>query len=113
MFMVRIVPKAEIGIWVLFTSVTSILEMMRAGFIRNPFITTLVSADEKDRSSVITTSLTLHFIVAASTSVVLVILAIPLATFWKASGLDALFFIYALHNVILIPYLHFEYLQTT
>jgi len=113
MFMVRIVPKAEIGIWVLFTSVTSILEMMRAGFIRNPFITTLVSAAEKDRRSVITTSLALHFIVATSISAVLVILAIPLATFWKASGLDALFFIYALHNILLIPYLHFEYLQTT
>src|SRR5688572_13625590 len=44
-FMARMLSKTEIGIWILFTTVTSVLEMVRAGFIRNPFITHLVDAD--------------------------------------------------------------------
>lgn len=111
-FMVRMIPKAEIGIWVLFTSVTAILEMVRHGFIRNPFITHLVSADEHEKDAVITTSLVLHCILAGIISVLLLVSAIPLSKFWDAPGLDKLFSLYALNTIIFIPFLHFEYLQT-
>ena len=111
-FMVRMMPKTEIGTWVLFTSVTAIMEMIRHGFIRNPFITLLVSAEEADKKSVITTSLVLHCMLAGLLSVLLLVCATPLATFWDAPGLDKLFVLYALNNLIFIPFLHFEYLQT-
>lgn len=111
-FMVRILPKEQVGIWVLFTSVTGILEMVRHGFIRNPFITHLVSADEKDKSSVITTSLVLHCSLAGFLAVLLLISAQPLSVFWDAPRLDTLFILYALNTIIFIPFLHFEYLQT-
>ena len=110
--MVRMMPKAEIGIWALFTSVTAILEMIRHGFIRNPFITHLVSADAKDKSTVITTSLVLHCILAAFICVLLLIGAAPLSRFWNAPELDKLFALYALNTLIFIPFLHYEYLQT-
>jgi lipopolysaccharide exporter len=111
-FMVRILPKAEVGIWVLFTSVTGILEMVRHGFIRNPFITHLVSADPKDKNAVITTSLVLHCFLAGIIAGLLMIGAKPLTIFWDAPGLDKLFALYALNTLIFIPFLHFEYLQT-
>jgi lipopolysaccharide exporter len=111
-FMVRMMPKDQIGVWVLFTSVTAILEMIRHGFIRNPFITHLVSAEEADKKTVITTSLVLHCALGLFTSILLLVGAIPLSQFWDAPGLDKLFLLYALNNLVFIPFLHFEYLQT-
>lgn len=111
-FMVRMLPKADIGVWVLFTSVTAILETIRHGFIRNPFVTHVVSAEDKDRKTVIATSLALHTLLALFISLVLLLGAIPLSHFWDATGLRNLFFIYAFNTIIFIPFLHFEYLQT-
>jgi lipopolysaccharide exporter len=111
-FMVRMMPKSEIGIWVLFTSVTAILETIRHGFIRNPFITHVVSADERDKKTVISTSLALHVVLAIIISLLLLTGAGPLSNFWDAPGLDSLFYLYALNTIIFIPFLHFEYLQT-
>ncbi len=104
-------PKHEIGIWVLFTSVTAILEMVRHGFIRNPFIANLVSAPEGQKNAVVTASLVLHCILAGMVSLLLVIAAAPLSRFWDAEGLDVLFYLYAFNTLIFIPFLHFEYLQ--
>jgi lipopolysaccharide exporter len=111
-FMVRMMSKHDVGIWVLFTSVTAILEMIRHGFIRNPFITLLVGADENSKKTVITASLMLHIALAVVITIFLVIAAKPLAIFWDAPRLDLLFYVYAINNIIFIPFLHFEYLQT-
>lgn len=110
-FMVRMMPKSDIGIWVLFTSVTAILEMVRHGFIRNPFIAHVVSAPEAQKSSVITTSFVLHCVLAGFISLLLLVGAKPLSLFWDAAGLDILFYLYAINTIIFIPFLHFEYLQ--
>jgi lipopolysaccharide exporter len=110
-FMVRMMPKSDIGIWVLFTSVTAILEMVRHGFIRNPFITHVVSADLEKKPVVITTSFILHCLLAGFISIMLLLGAGALGRFWDADGLDTLFRLYALNTVIFIPFLHFEYLQ--
>ena len=110
--MVRMMPKEAIGIWVLFTSVTAILEMIRHGFIRNPFITLLVAAEKDDKDKIITTSLVLHTALAVVISILLILAAKPLSKFWDAPGLDILFYLYSINNLIFIPFLHFEYLQT-
>jgi O-antigen/teichoic acid export membrane protein len=111
-FLVRIMPKSEIGIWVLFTSVTAILEMVRNGFIRNPLISSLVSGEEQDRKPLITASLGLHCILGVVVSILLLVGAVPLSGFWDAPELENLFYVYALNNIIFIPFLHFEYLQS-
>ena len=105
-------PKTEIGIWVLFTSVTAILEMIRNGFIRNPLISSLVSGEEQDRKPLITASLGLHCILGVVVSILLLVGAVPLSGFWDAPELEKLFYVYALNNIIFIPFLHFEYLQS-
>jgi O-antigen/teichoic acid export membrane protein len=110
-FMARMMPKSELGIWVLFTSVTAILEMIRVGFIRNPFITHLVSAEEAEKKTIVTASFVLHCTLSVIISLVIIFGAAPLADFWSAPLLAKLFFIYAINNLIFIPYHHFEYLQ--
>jgi len=110
-FLARMISKADIGIWVLFTSVTAILEMVRVGFIRNPFITHLVSAEDAQKEKIVTASFVLHCALALAISVVIMAAAVPLSKFWNADELVPLFFVYALNNLVYIPFHHFEYIQ--
>lgn len=111
-YMVRLLPKSEIGVWSLFISVTSVLELLRNGFIRNPMITHLVSAStEQDRARVVTASWVLHGILVLITSLLMLGAAVPLSNFWNAADMDMLFYIYIVRGIVLIPCLQFEYLQ--
>lgn len=110
-FLVRMMPKSEIGTWVLFTSVTTFLEMIRNGFIRNPLIAYYVSAEgEDEKRSIVTASLVIHGILSLFIAAVILLGATPLADFWSAPGLDRLFVLYAINSIIFIPFFHFEYL---
>ena len=110
--MVRLMSKADIGVWTLFLSVASILELLRNGFIRNPLISHLATAKDADESGrIITASWILHGILVAITSLILLIAAKPLTSFWNAPQLDVLMYVYILRGIVLIPCLQFEYLQ--
>jgi lipopolysaccharide exporter len=100
---------AEVGVWVLFTSVGSILETLRIGFIRIPFISMLVVAKEGERERIIQSSLVLHVLLTGLVISLLVVCAGLLAKFWDAEEIEKLFYIYAFHSVVLIAFLHFEY----
>lgn len=105
-------PKSEIGVWTLYFSVATVLELMRNGFIRNPMISHFVAAEsEHERNSVVTASLALHCIVVAIVSILLLFGAKPLSVFWDAPQLDTLFYVYILRGIALIPCYHFEFIQ--
>jgi lipopolysaccharide exporter len=111
-FMVRLMPPAEIGIWALFISVTSILDLLRNGFIRNPLIAHYVTASsDHERGLVVSSSLVLHAILVLFVCLFLWLGAVPLTRFWNAPELDILFYIYIVRSILLIPSFHFEYLQ--
>jgi lipopolysaccharide exporter len=111
-FMVRVLPKTDIGAWTLFLSVTTVLELLRNGFIRNPMITHMVSApSEVEKNKIITASWVLHFLLTAISSVALLLTAGALSKFWSAPQLEILFYIYVLRGIVLVPCLQFEYLQ--
>lgn len=107
--LVRMLPPSEVGVWVLFTSVGGILETLRIGFIRIPFISMLVVAREGERNKIIQGSLVLHVLLTLLVVITLVPSAKLLAGFWHAENLEQLFYIYALNSFGLIAFLHFEY----
>jgi len=107
----RILTKADFGVWVLFTSIVSILETLRVGFVRQPFIAYLATANEQDRDHVATSALLLNTAYSFLISIALFLLAMPIEAFWTASPLSTLLKIYAITNLIYIPFSHFEYLQ--
>lgn len=113
LLIVRMISKEVIGVWVLYTTVTAIIEMVRAGFIRNPLIITLINHTSlQEKNEVIGTSFALHILLAGILSVVLLGTSAFFETFWHADGLASLFYIYALQNLLLIGFFHAEYLQT-
>lgn len=107
----RVLTKAEFGVWVLFTSIISILETLREGFIKQPFIAFLGSANDGDRHHIGSSAFYLNAAYSVLISIAVLLLAFPLEFFWKASPLASLLKIYAISNLIFIPFSHFEYLQ--
>lgn len=110
-FLARMMSKAEVGAWVLFTSVTAILEMIRVGFIRNPFVTNYVSAESDERKHILTSSVILHVLLSLVIAALLVGMGKPLADLWNAGELVNLFLIYAVNTIVFVPQHHFEYMQ--
>jgi O-antigen/teichoic acid export membrane protein len=100
---------SDVGIWVLFTSIGGILETLRVGFIRIPFISLLVVSEESERAKIITSSLLLHILLTFVVIALLAICAGWLAKFWHAEKLEQLFYVYSVNSLILIAFLHFEY----
>lgn len=86
-----------------------ILETLRIGFIRIPFISMLVVAKDDERAKIIQSSLILHVLLTCIVVILLVSCAGLLAKFWRVENLEQLFYIYALNSFILIVFLHFEY----
>lgn len=109
--MVRMLSPAKIGIWILFTSVVSFLELVRAGFIRNPFLVVFVNATDETKKDVLAASVLLHILTVTLTSSLLVIFASSLGAFWDSPELAGLLYLYAFNSFVLIPFFHFEFIM--
>lgn len=111
--MVRFLSKDDIGVWTIYLSIPTVFELLRNGFIRNPLISHLTTAESEDeKGRLITASWILHTILVLITTGILVAGAYPISAFFKSSTqLVPLFYIYALRSLVLIPCLQFEYLQ--
>src|SRR5690606_2415516 len=95
LILVRMLPKAEVGVWILFTSVTAIVETARNGFIRNPFLALLSGSTAEDGKKIISASFILHTITGIVISLLVSGGGALLEQFWDAEGLERLFFVYA------------------
>lgn len=107
----RMLPKSDFGVWVLFASIVSIIETLREGFIKNPFIAHLASCEPVQRDKMASSSFFLNAVYSFFISVILLLVAIPLENFWAASQLSVLLRIYAITNMVFIFFSHFEYVQ--
>lgn len=99
-FLIRILDKADFGVWVLFISTTSIMEFARVGLISKSLITYLSSTPRESHNSIITAS----FIINLSLTVVLALacyLFAPLfSKLWDSPQLVPLFNLYIVTFVI-------------
>lgn len=107
----RVLTKNDFGVWVLFTGLVSIFETLREGFIKQPMIAYLASTERGTYSRIGSASLSLNIIYSLLVSLIIILLSIPLEIFWNAYPLAALLKIYAITNLLFIPFSHFEYLQ--
>jgi lipopolysaccharide exporter len=109
-FMVRYFPKAEFGVWVLFITVTSIVEMSRSAFIQNAFVK-FFNEPQTDKSALIMSSLLLNLLSTLFFILVLVLLNPVLAKFWNTKEMAELIFWYCLTSFILIPFTQLNYIE--
>lgn len=89
LFLVRIMPTYDFGIWVLFLTPTSFAEMGRIGLTQNAVVKYYLE-DESQQGQIITAGLLLSLASTIIISLLLILLSYPLAILWSAPELPAL-----------------------
>lgn len=110
-FLVRILSKNDMGIWVIFLSILALSESIRNAFIYNPLLRYLNSAEEKDRRDIITASLVLNLLAALIIAVVFIILAFSINYLMDAPQMYAMFLVSIISVFGFTLFAHFNFLQ--
>ncbi len=105
----RVLSKNDFGVWVLFMSLTSILETLREGFIKQPLIAFLTAPTNRDQTG--SASFFLNLVYSLIISILILLVSYPLQAFWNAEPLSYLLKVYSITNLLFVPFSHFEYLQ--
>lgn len=109
--LIRVLSKEDFGAWVLFTSIASLMELIKHGFVRNPLIRYMAMSPGSESPGIQTASLWLNLIVGVLEVLVLFLCAIYLSDFWDAPQLRSLFMIYMLSTFLYVPINHFDVIQ--
>ncbi len=108
----RNLSESNAGIWVLFMSVTALIEMGKAGLVQNGMIRFISTEDEVEHSKIFNAASVLNILVTLVSSVFLLILShFLLGYFWDFPVLKILFQIYIITTIVLIPFQQFNFLQ--
>lgn len=107
----RMTTQEQFGVWVLFLSITSVIEVGRIGLLQNALVKYLSTKADEEAGKITTASFTLNGMLTALIVLLLLALA-PLAAHWfDAPELCNLFRIYCLTTVALIPFFQCNYIQ--
>ncbi len=90
----RLLTKHDFGVWTLFLLTTTILELIRAGFIQNAIIKFLPAASEEDKPKIISASFTIGACLTVFCILIIFILCPYLTTSWKSPELLPMFYLY-------------------
>lgn len=110
--LIRVLPKENFGIWTLFYSLTSIADLIRNGFLRNPLIK-FVNEDEgrNEYKTILSSSFFLNVILSGLLAIILIFCAQPLSVAWSSPDLIQLFYIYTGTIFFMVFFTHFEVVQ--
>ena len=112
MLLLRALSKQEFGIWVLFLTVCSFIEVARNGLVQNGLIKFLNETDEPAyRKAVNTASLALNILLTGISSIMLLAFASALSQLWSAPELQFMFYLYIGTTVALVPFSQANFLQ--
>ena len=109
--LIRVLPKEDFGAWVLFTSIASLMELIKHGFVRNPLIRYLAMSPPGESAKIQTASLFLNTTVGLVQVVVLYFCSLYLSAFWSSPQLSSLFRIYMITTMLFVPVNHFDVVQ--
>jgi lipopolysaccharide exporter len=111
LILIRMLTPADYGAWVLFISVSTLMELVKHGFIRNPLIRYLTITAPEEQPNLQTASLFLNTVLALLQAALLVVFAYTLTSFWNVPQLHSLFLIYILTTLAFVPANHFDTVQ--
>lgn len=109
--LLRLMPKAQFGAWVLFLSVTSIVEVGRIGLLQNALVKYLSTKSGEEAGRITTASLVLNGMLTSVFVIGFLAFAPMLAQWFEATELAGLFRVYCLTTVALIPFFQCNYIQ--
>ncbi len=93
-FLVRVLDKTDFGVWTLFLSTVTLLELVRTGLVCNGLIKYLAGADERETPKIISASASL-MVVLTGIIVLLIAAFVPyLSRLWHMPQLVPMFYLY-------------------
>lgn len=107
--LIRVLPQMEYGLWMLFISVTTVIELIKAGFIKHPLIK--FSQKRETYAQVLSASFILNTAISLLMGLLLLLFSHALSVFWNSASLEELFTIYIATLLLLIPLNHFDFVQ--
>src|SRR5690606_6388751 len=110
-FLIRYFPKEQFGVWALFMTITTIVEMSRSGLIQNALIKLIHSNEAKDQDAIVTGAWVINFLYSLLVYVLLVLSANLLSDMFGVAEIKVMFYYYGLTMMLLVPFSQFNYLQ--
>lgn len=101
--LLRLWSKQDFGIWVVFLTVTTLVEIARVGLLQNALVKFLSTARDIVYRQISTASLTMNLLLGLAVGILMLGLAWPLSRLFSAPDLAELLPIYALTTLFFIP----------
>nr|WKN35503.1 flippase [Tunicatimonas sp. TK19036] len=111
LILIRTLDEQEMGSWVLFLNITTIIEVVRNGLVKGATVKFINSASEKDHNAIKSASLVINIIYTVATLGILLVGAKAISTFLNTPQLVTMFYYYSISAAIFIPFSHLEFIQ--
>ena len=109
--LLRALSKSDFGVWVLFLTIASFIEVGRIGLQQNALIKFLSNSKDGDYARISTASLMLNVLITLGFILILLAIARPLSVFWEAPELEPMLYLYCITTTVLIPFIQFNAVQ--
>lgn len=107
----KVLVKSDMGVWVNFLVITTIIEMFRSGIIKTSLAKYLNYSDKGTHLEIMSAGFFLNVLVSALAAVLLLLSAHQIEIFLKSPGLAIMLLYYTLTIIFLIFFSHFEWLM--
>ncbi len=101
----------EMGVWALFMTITSIIEIIRQGLVKTSLMKFINHSQPKDHGKVVGAAFYLNAIITLFTAGIVFIFTPAIARFLAAPQLASMLYILQAGMLIMIPFSHFEWLM--
>lgn len=111
MMLTRSLSKEDFGAWVLFLTITGLIEVSRNALIQNALVKHLIAAEKEEHGRINTASLVINILLSVGSVLLLFLLSIPLGEWLNAPELAYLLRVYVITTLILIPFSQSEFVH--
>jgi len=109
--LIRHLPQYEFGVWALFLTITTIIEMSRNGLIQNGLIKLLTSHEASQANQIINASWIVNLVYSVVVFLLLLSASPLLNKVFDSNELGDMFMYYGITILLLIPFSQFNYIQ--
>lgn len=111
MILTRSLSKADFGAWVLFLTITGLIEVARNALIQNALVKHLIASEKEEHGRINTASLVINILLTIGSALLLLLLSIPLSEWLNSPELAYLLRVYVITTLVLIPFSQSEFVH--